>query len=72
MAPGEHALGKPRAQSANSVRAVIDTNVLLSGLFWRGAPHALIEHLRAGTLVMVSSPALLAELAELIARPPLR
>jgi len=25
------------------VRAVLDTNVLLSGLLWRGAPHALIH-----------------------------
>jgi putative PIN family toxin of toxin-antitoxin system len=50
------------------VRAVIDTNVLLSGLLWRGAPHALIEHVQAGTLAMVSSPVLLAELAEVIGR----
>lgn len=50
------------------MRAVIDTNVLLSGLLWRGAPHALIEHVQAGTLAMVSSPALLAELAEVISR----
>jgi putative PIN family toxin of toxin-antitoxin system len=50
------------------VRAVLDTNVLLSGLLWRGAPHALIEHVQAGTLVMVSSPVLLAELAEVISR----
>lgn len=50
------------------MRVVIDTNVLLSGLLWRGAPHALIEHAQAGTLAMVSSPALLAELAEVISR----
>jgi putative PIN family toxin of toxin-antitoxin system len=50
------------------VRAVIDTNVLLSGLLWRGAPHALIEHMQTGTLTMVSSPMLLAELAEVISR----
>jgi putative PIN family toxin of toxin-antitoxin system len=50
------------------VRAVIDTNVLLSGLLWHGAPHALIEQVRAGTLTLVSSPALLAELAEVVAR----
>jgi putative PIN family toxin of toxin-antitoxin system len=42
--------------------------VLLSGLLWRGAPHALIEHVQAGTLVMVSSPVLLAELTEVISR----
>jgi uncharacterized protein len=50
------------------VRAVIDTNVLLSGLLWHGAPHRLIERLRTGTLGLVSSPALLGELAELVAR----
>jgi uncharacterized protein len=54
--------------SDGGVRAVIDTNVLLSGLLWRGPPHALIEHARAGMLTVVSSPALLAELAEVIAR----
>jgi putative PIN family toxin of toxin-antitoxin system len=51
------------------VRAVVDTNVLLSGLFWHGKPHALMEQARAGTLSLVSSPALLAELAEVINRP---
>jgi putative PIN family toxin of toxin-antitoxin system len=51
------------------VRAVIDTNVLLSGLLWQGAPHTLIEQVRAATLTLVSSPALLAELAEVVARP---
>ena len=54
--------------SVGGVRAVIDTNVLLSGLLWRGAPHTLIEHARAGMLILVTSPALLAELAEVIAR----
>lgn len=50
------------------MRAVIDTNVLLSGLFWHGAPHALLEQVRAGSLMLVSSPALLAELADVIGR----
>ena len=50
------------------MRAVIDTNVLLSGLLWHGAPHALLEHVRAGTLGLVSSPALLAELEFVIGR----
>jgi putative PIN family toxin of toxin-antitoxin system len=55
--------------SAGDVRAVVDTNVLLSGLFWRGRPHALMEQVRAGTLTLISSPALLAELAEVMNRP---
>jgi predicted nucleic acid-binding protein len=51
------------------VRAVIDTNVVLSGLLWPGKPHRLIEQVRAGALTFLSSPALLAELAEVVARP---
>jgi putative PIN family toxin of toxin-antitoxin system len=56
-------------QTGGSVRAVVDTNVLLSGLLWHGKPHKLIEQVRAGALTLVSSPALLAELAEVVARP---
>jgi putative PIN family toxin of toxin-antitoxin system len=51
------------------VKAVIDTNVLIAALLWRGPPHAVLEHVRGGTVSMVSSPALLAELADVIARP---
>ena len=50
------------------MRAVIDTNVLIAGLLWRGPPHALLEQVRAGSLSLVSSPALLAELADVISR----
>ena len=50
------------------MRAVIDTNVLLSGLLWHGAPHTLVERLRTGALSLVSSPALLAELTEVVGR----
>ncbi|MFO0207124.1 MAG: putative toxin-antitoxin system toxin component, PIN family [Betaproteobacteria bacterium] len=42
--------------------------MLLAALLWRGPPHALLEQVRAGTLSMVSSPALLAELADVIGR----
>jgi putative PIN family toxin of toxin-antitoxin system len=51
------------------VRAVVDTNVLLSGLLWQGTPRALIEQVRAGTLTLIGSPALFAELDEVIRRP---
>ena len=51
------------------MRTVIDTNVLLSGLLWRGAPHRLIEAVRVGALAFITSPALLAELGEVIHRP---
>jgi len=43
--------------------------VVLSGLLWHGTPHTLLDRVREGTLTFISSPALLAELAEVIARP---
>lgn len=55
-------------QKRGSVRAVIDTNVLLSSLLWHGAPHTLLEAVREGALGLVSSPALLAELERVISR----
>jgi uncharacterized protein len=51
------------------MRAVIDTNVLLAGLLWRGPPYALLEQVRSGALTFISSPKLLSELAEVLARP---
>lgn len=50
------------------MRAVIDTNVLMAGLLWRGPSHALLAQVRAGTVSLVSSPALLAELTDVIGR----
>lgn len=54
------------------MRAVVDTNVLVSGLLWHGTPHRLIEQARAGALILITSPALLAELDEVIRRPKFR
>ncbi len=54
------------------MRAVIDTNVLLSGLLWHGPPHTLIELIRNGALALVSSPALIAEFTDTINRPKFR
>lgn len=51
------------------MRAVIDTNVLLSGLLWHGVPHVLLQAVRDGSLTLVSSLALLAELERVIHRP---
>jgi putative PIN family toxin of toxin-antitoxin system len=51
------------------VRVILDINVVLSGLFWHGPPHTLLNYVRAGTLTLISSPDLLAELADVIERP---
>jgi hypothetical protein len=39
------------------MRAVIDTNVLLSALLWGGTPHALMEHVRNGTVTLKAQEA---------------
>lgn len=54
------------------MRVVLDTNVLVSGLLWHGAPHALIEQARAGRFTIVSSSSLLDELAEVVDRRKFR
>jgi putative PIN family toxin of toxin-antitoxin system len=54
------------------VRAIVDTNVLISGLLWHGAPHRLIEQIRSGTVTLISSNVLLAELDIVLRRPKFR
>jgi putative PIN family toxin of toxin-antitoxin system len=51
------------------VRAVLDTIVLVSALFWHGPPHELLDRVRRGDLRLISSPALMDELARVVARP---
>ena len=54
------------------MRIVLDTNVALSALLWRGTPHRLLEAIRQGGEVeLVSSAALLEELADVLIRPSL-
>ncbi len=50
------------------MRIVTDTNTVLSGLLWGGAPRRLIDLARARTVSLYTSLILLAELAEVIAR----
>lgn len=51
------------------MRAVIDTNVFLSGLLWHGVTHELLVRVRDSALGFVSSPALLAEMGNATSRP---
>lgn len=50
------------------MQAVFDTNVLVSALFWRGSPHALLEEVRNGCIALITNPTLLAELTDVIGR----
>ena len=54
-------------------RAVLDTNVLVSALISPGCPSAaLLLEIRAGAFDLVASPALLAELREVLGREKFR
>ena len=50
------------------MRAVADTNVVVSGLLWRGPSRVLLDLARRGDLELVTSPALLAELQDVLCR----
>jgi uncharacterized protein len=52
------------------VRLVLDTNVVMSALLWRGKPYQLLEAIRQrSNLQLYSSGALLEELADVLTRP---
>ena len=52
------------------MRIVLDTNIALSALLWRGPPYRLLEAVRErGDIELFSSPVLLAELADVLGRP---
>lgn len=51
------------------MRLVLDTNIVLSGVFWKGAPHHLLARVKAGDATWIGSPVLFEELADVIGRP---
>ncbi len=52
------------------MRIVLDTNVVLSALLWRGTPYQLLDAIRQrGEVRLFTSPALLDELANVLTRP---
>ncbi len=52
------------------MRIVLDTNVVLSALLWRGMPYRLLDAIRSrGEARLFTSPALLDELADVLTRP---
>ena len=50
------------------MRLVADTNTVISGLLWHGAPRRLLDAARAGKCDLFTSPALLAELEDTLSR----
>ena len=50
------------------MRVVIDTNVLISAIFWTGAPKRLLNKARRREMVFITSQTLLGELEEILLR----
>lgn len=48
------------------MRVVIDTNVLISAIFWAGKPKLLLNSVRRGEITFLTSETLLAELKEVL------
>lgn len=53
------------------MRAVLDTNVVVSALLWSGPPYRLLQAAVDGDLELFSSPVLLQELRDVLGRPHL-
>ena len=54
------------------IRAVLDTNTIVSGLGWGGPPGAVVDAALAGHFEIVTSPALLDELRRVLGYPKLQ
>jgi uncharacterized protein len=54
------------------IRAVLDTNTIISGIGWTGSPQKILDAAIAGHFVLLTSPALLEEVRRVLAYPRLR
>lgn len=52
-------------------KAVLDTNILVSGLGWSGPPAAILDAVSDGRVVLITSAPLLDELRRVLAYPKL-
>lgn len=46
------------------IKAVLDTNVFISALFWKGAPYQIFKKILMGRILNFTSPQILEELKE--------
>lgn len=51
------------------IRAVVDTNVIVSAFFWGGLPRQLLNAARSKQFRMITSEELIEELKDVISRP---
>ena len=50
------------------MNVVLDTNTVVSGSLWSGAPRQVLDLARSGVITLFTSPELLAELADVLRR----
>lgn len=50
------------------IKAVLDANVFISALFWRGAPYRVVEQGLGGAFIMVTSPDIIQETGRTLIR----
>ena len=50
------------------MKLVLDTNTVISGLLWHGAPRQVLDLARSGSIFLFTSPELLAELEDVLGR----
>lgn len=51
------------------MRVILDTNVVISGIFWGGHPRRILDLARSGEITICTSQALLDELLDVLSRP---
>src|SRR4051812_41506066 len=59
---------RPLASRGALMRVVADTNTVVSGLLWSGAPRRVLDAARAGSIELFTTAALLAELEDVLGR----
>ncbi|MBI4223697.1 MAG: putative toxin-antitoxin system toxin component, PIN family [Deltaproteobacteria bacterium] len=54
------------------MKVILDTNVLISAVFWKGAPHQILKAAEDNLLVIAASAEILQEFYQVIRRPKFR
>ncbi len=50
------------------MKIVLDTNTIISGIFWKGAPRQVLDLACSGNLTLFTNPELLIELTNVLGR----
>jgi putative PIN family toxin of toxin-antitoxin system len=48
------------------MRVVLDTNIFISGIFWTGCPHKIIESWKGGKFALITSTDIISELVKVL------